>query len=112
MLRAIASGSGMFSSAVSVGSRLKDWKTKPMWRRRSLVSPDPPDETRILARGVQRRRYAHQLDTRSASKQVSCLIRTEILGELCVDGERMPGKDRHTDTSGGDAKIGNVQDLP
>ena len=28
----------MFSSAVSIGSRLKDWNTKPMWRRRSLVS--------------------------------------------------------------------------
>ena len=27
----------MFSSAVSIGSRLKNWKTKPMWRRRSLV---------------------------------------------------------------------------
>ena len=28
----------MFSSAVSVGSRLNDWKTKPMCRRRSFVS--------------------------------------------------------------------------
>ena len=28
----------MFSSAVSIGSRLNCWKTKPMWRRRSLVS--------------------------------------------------------------------------
>ena len=28
----------MFSSADSVGSRLNDWKTKPMWRRRSRVS--------------------------------------------------------------------------
>ncbi len=27
----------MFSSAVSIGSRLKNWKTKPMWRRRSFV---------------------------------------------------------------------------
>ena len=27
----------MFSSALSIGSRLKNWKTKPMWRRRSLV---------------------------------------------------------------------------
>ena len=28
----------MFSSAVSIGSRLKDWNTKPMCRRRSFVS--------------------------------------------------------------------------
>ena len=28
----------MFSSAVSIGSRLKNWKTKPMWSRRSRVS--------------------------------------------------------------------------
>ncbi len=28
----------MFSSAVSIGSRLKNWKTKPMCRRRSFVS--------------------------------------------------------------------------
>ena len=27
----------MFSSAVSIGRRLKNWKTKPMCRRRSLV---------------------------------------------------------------------------
>ena len=28
----------MFSSAVSVGTRLKDWNTKPIWSRRSRVS--------------------------------------------------------------------------
>ena len=27
----------MFSSAVSVGTRLKDWKTKPIFSRRSVV---------------------------------------------------------------------------
>ncbi len=27
----------MFSSAVSIGSRLKNWKTNPMWVRRSFV---------------------------------------------------------------------------
>ncbi len=32
----------MFSSAVSVGSRLKNWKTKPMCRRRSLVRAVSP----------------------------------------------------------------------
>src|SRR5712691_1457142 len=31
------SGSRMFSSAVSIGSRLKNWKMKPMFRRRSFV---------------------------------------------------------------------------
>ena len=35
---AIASGSRMFSSAVSVGTRLKDWNTKPISSRRSRVS--------------------------------------------------------------------------
>ncbi len=35
---AIESGSSTFSSAVSIGSRLKNWKMKPMWRRRSRVS--------------------------------------------------------------------------
>ena len=28
----------MFSAAVSIGSRLKNWKMKPMWSRRSFVS--------------------------------------------------------------------------
>ncbi len=28
----------MFSSAVSIGRRLKNWKTKPMWSRRRWVS--------------------------------------------------------------------------
>ena len=32
----------MFSSAVSIGSRLKNWKMKPMWRRRSSVSSWSP----------------------------------------------------------------------
>jgi hypothetical protein len=32
----------MFSSAVSIGSRLKNWKTKPMWRRRSFVRSVSP----------------------------------------------------------------------
>jgi hypothetical protein len=35
---AIASGRVMFSSAVSIGSRLKNWKTKPIVSRRSSVS--------------------------------------------------------------------------
>jgi len=34
---AIERGRRMFSSAVSIGSRLKNWKTKPMCRRRSFV---------------------------------------------------------------------------
>jgi hypothetical protein len=34
----MASGSVTFSSALSVGSRLNDWKTNPMCRRRSFVS--------------------------------------------------------------------------
>ena len=28
----------MFSSALSIGSRLKNWNTKPTWSRRSCVS--------------------------------------------------------------------------
>jgi hypothetical protein len=32
------SGRRMFSSAVSIGSRLKNWKMKPTWSRRNLVS--------------------------------------------------------------------------
>ena len=35
---AIVSGSRMFSSAVSIGSRLNDWKMKPTLSRRSCVS--------------------------------------------------------------------------
>ena len=31
-------GRRMFSSAVRVGSRLKDWKMKPSWSRRTAVS--------------------------------------------------------------------------
>jgi len=33
-----SSGSRMFCSAVSAGSRLNDWNTKPTWLRRSRVS--------------------------------------------------------------------------
>ena len=33
-------GSTMFSAAVSIGSRLKNWKMKPMWSRRSFVSSE------------------------------------------------------------------------
>ena len=36
---AIASGSRMFSSAVSVGSRLNCWKMKPTLSRRSFGQP-------------------------------------------------------------------------
>ena len=38
MRPAMASGSSTFSAAVSVGSRLKAWKTKPTLSRRSRVS--------------------------------------------------------------------------
>ncbi len=34
---AMDSGSVMFSCAVSVGTRLKAWKTKPTWSRRNAV---------------------------------------------------------------------------
>ena len=34
---AMASGSSMFSRASSIGSRLKNWNTNPMWSRRSRV---------------------------------------------------------------------------
>ncbi len=37
-----SSGSRMFSFAVSIGSRLKNWKMKPMCWRRSLVSSVSP----------------------------------------------------------------------
>ena len=30
-------GTSTFSVAVSAGSRLKNWKTKPMWRRRNVA---------------------------------------------------------------------------
>jgi hypothetical protein len=32
----------MFSAAVSIGSRLKNWKMKPMWSRRRSVSSASP----------------------------------------------------------------------
>ena len=35
---AMSAGSSTFSAAVSVGSRLKNWKTKPNSSRRSRVS--------------------------------------------------------------------------
>jgi hypothetical protein len=37
-LLAMTAGSVTFSSAVSDGSRLKNWKTNPMWSRRNSVS--------------------------------------------------------------------------
>ena len=39
---AIESGSTTFSSAVRTGSRLKNWNTKPTWRRRRSVSSRSP----------------------------------------------------------------------
>ena len=65
---AIDSGSRMFSSAVSVGTRLKDWKTKPIWSRRSrvsalslsLVSSVSPTYDLPLVGGVQRGAAVHQ----------------------------------------------------
>ena len=47
-------GRVMFSSAVSVGSRLKNWKTKPMCLRRSLVSALSPSDV-ISASPIQAR---------------------------------------------------------
>ena len=57
----IESGRTMFSSALSVGSRLNCWKTKPMCLRRSFVSclsfivvmSSPPIST-VPAEGVSR----------------------------------------------------------
>jgi hypothetical protein len=37
-LPAICDGSMTFSSAVSIGSRLKNWKMNPTWSRRRCVS--------------------------------------------------------------------------
>jgi hypothetical protein len=91
---------------------VRDEHDQTLASRRGLVSPDPPDETRILAGGIQRRRYRHELNARSASEQVSRLVRAEILSELRVDGKRMPSENRDADTSAGDPKIGDVQDLP
>ena len=58
----------MFSAAVSIGSRLKNWKMNPMWSRRSFVSAvssRPPmsiPATDDLARGrlVQAGEDVHQ----------------------------------------------------
>ena len=65
---AIESGRRMFSSAVSIGSRLNCWKTKPMCRRRSLVSclsgisvmSSPPIFTRPLRRAVEPGQQVHE----------------------------------------------------
>ena len=65
---AIDSGSRMFSSAVSIGSRLNCWNTKPMWRRRSFVSclslirvmSSPPITTVPDGRGVEAGEQVHQ----------------------------------------------------
>ena len=65
---------------------------RPFPARRSLVSPDSPDETRILAGCIQRRRHVHQPDTWGVGEQLRRLFGAEILSELCVDGERMPVK--------------------
>jgi hypothetical protein len=77
-----------------------------------LVSPNPPDKTRILTGGIERRRHVDQPDPGGTSQQFSRLVGAEIIGELSVDGERMTGKDRHAYAGAGDAKIRNVQDLP
>ena len=42
-------GSVMFSSAVSVGTRLNDWKTKPIRSRRSRVSSLSPSAVRSVS---------------------------------------------------------------
>ncbi len=91
---------------------VRDEHDQTLAGRRCLVSPNPPDETRILTRGIERRWYLDQPNARSASQQLRRLVRTEIFCELCVDSERMPGENRHAYAGAGDAKIGNVQDLP
>ena len=66
--RRSTSGRSTFSSAVSIGSRLKNWKTKPMWRRRSFVSSlsferrdlDPVDLDRALGAAVEAGEDVHQ----------------------------------------------------
>jgi hypothetical protein len=40
------------------------------------------------------------------------LLGGEVVGELGVDGEGMPGEDGHAYAADGHAKIRNVQDLP
>ncbi len=62
------SGRTTFSSAVSIGRRLKNWKMKPMCSRRSLVSSESPrprdvgagDGDLTLARAVEPREDVHQ----------------------------------------------------
>ena len=48
---AMDAGSRMFSSAVSVGSRLNCWKMKPILSRRSFVRPCPPGRRARVADG-------------------------------------------------------------
>ena len=63
-----SSGSRMFCSAVSIGSRLKDWKTKPTWSRRKTVSAvsssvssvDARDRDAAAGRDVEAGQAVHQ----------------------------------------------------
>ena len=64
-----SAGSVMFSSAVSVGSRLNDWKTKPSRSRRRIVRSRSEsdaigraDEHLTAGEGVQAGQAVHQVD--------------------------------------------------
>ena len=85
---------------------------QPLAVRRGLISPDPPHQTRILARRIQRRRHVHQSNARRLREQLGGPLRAEIISEFRVHSEGVPGENGHPYAGSRHPKIGNVQDLP
>ena len=72
---AIVSGSVMFSSALSIGSRLKNWKMKPMCSRRSFVRSVSPSEVISCRRSTPSLRSAGRA-RRGCASASTCRSRT------------------------------------
>ena len=118
---AIESGSTMFSSASSIGSRLKNWKTNPMCSRRSSVSsassrfvmsvpaivtepgvglsrPGEQVHQRRLA-GARRAHHGHELAVADADVHSAQRVHGGLA--LAVDPREVVGDDRGLHGGGG-----------
>ena len=85
----------MFSSAVSVGIRLKDWKTKPIWSRRTWVSALSSSVREVGAAdedlaGGERVEAGHAVHQRGLARARRAHDRGEAAG-LEVDGDAVEG---------------------
>jgi hypothetical protein len=73
---ASACGSSTFSAAVSIGSRKKRWKTKPMWRSRSRLRSRSFEARDVAPVEQQRARRGARRRSRACAAASTCRSRT------------------------------------